>query len=264
MTLEIQQATPNHAPQIADVKRRVWADEQTDEALIARVIAEPDHITHIAIEDNQVVGFVDGFLTMGTMKFKYSDDDDRMLEIRPLFRHIPPKLKYRWEVDLLAVLPEYRGKGIASRLIEANMEQGGRYLSSELMRALIAVGNVGSEKAFARCGFKVQDNSCGLFVSGNSFTETVPFYNRDLYLLPVNTFNYRGIWLEGNLSPLGFRKAQSVRTHHQWDTAGAVIPMNMKKAVTAAQEAGYTLVGEYRWWIIENAVPKRSSNRRRA
>jgi GNAT superfamily N-acetyltransferase len=221
MTLEIQQATPNHAPQIAHVKHRVWEDEDVDETHVARVIAEPDHVTHIALEDNQVVGFVDSFLTLSSGGAR------------------------RWEVDLLAVLPEYRGKGIASRLIAINMESG-RQMGATFMRALIAVGNVGSEKAFAHCGFQVQDETCGLYVSGDD-TADIPKPD-GLYLLPVNTFNYRGVWLEGQLSNEGFRKAQAVRTRYRWDTAGAVIPLSQTKAVTAAQEAGYILVGEYRWW----------------
>ncbi len=221
MTLEIQQATPQHALQIAYVKRRVWEDEQADETYIARVIAEPDHVTHIAVEDNTVVGFVDSFLTLSSEGMR------------------------RWEVDLLAVLPEHRGKGIASQLIAASTDAG-HTMDAALMRALIAVDNVGSEKAFARCGYQTQDETCALYGSDGT-ADNLPHPN-DLYLLPVTTFNYRGVWLEGKLSAEGFRKAQAVRARYQWDTAGAVIPLSQTQAVTAAQEAGYTFVAEYRWW----------------
>jgi len=223
MTLEIQRATPAHAPQIANVKKLVWEDESADDSHIAKVIAEPDHVTHIALIEGQVVGFVDGFLTLSADGFR------------------------RWEVDLLAVLPEYRGKGIATQLVARNTQVGYNEMDADHARGLVAVGNIGSEKAFARASFTVENALYALYVSDAAANTALP-KPIHIYLLPVNTINYRGVWLEGVLDVPAFRAAQAVRTHYGWDTAGAVIPTKETNLISAAEEAGYTLIGNYRWW----------------
>jgi GNAT superfamily N-acetyltransferase len=221
MTFTIQRAAPQHAAAIAAVKRSVWEDEQTDEKHIAVVIAEPDHMTHIALQNDEVVGFVDGFLTLSAEGVR------------------------RWEVDLLGVFPAHRGQGIASQLITVNTSAGFESGASRA-RGLVAIGNIGSEKAFARSGFHVEDTTCALYVSDAAAAASAPV--NGLHLLPVNTINYRGVWLEGALSAQGFRKALAVRARYGWDVAGAVIPAAQRALLDAAQAAGYARIGEYRWW----------------
>lgn len=58
-----------------------------------------------------------------------------------------------WEVDLLAVLPEWRGRGLATRLIRAACA-GGQRLARQA-RAVVASDNGASIKAFTRAGFRV-------------------------------------------------------------------------------------------------------------
>jgi ribosomal protein S18 acetylase RimI-like enzyme len=221
MTFTIQRATPQLTAAIAAVKRAVWEDEPADETHIATVIAEPDHATHIAVQNDEVVGFVDGFLTLSAEGVR------------------------RWEVDLLGVLPAQRGQGIASQLVALNTRAGFE-MGASRARGLVAIGNIGSEKTFVRSGFQVEDTTCGLYVSDGAAAET-PTTN-GLHLLPVNTINYRGVWLEGVLSAQGFRKALAVRARYGWDVAGAVIPLAQSTMLEAAQAAGYASIGEYRWW----------------
>jgi ribosomal protein S18 acetylase RimI-like enzyme len=58
-----------------------------------------------------------------------------------------------WEVDLLAVLPEWRGRGLATRLIRAACAEGKRV--AQRARAAVATDNGASIRAFTRAGFRV-------------------------------------------------------------------------------------------------------------
>jgi len=57
----------------------------------------------------------------------------------------------RWELDLLAVRPAFRGQGLAQALIRAALEAAPR---NAVPRAWVAVGNAPSAHAFARAGFQ--------------------------------------------------------------------------------------------------------------
>ena len=171
------------------------------------------------------MGFVDGFMTI-------SDSGIR-----------------RWEVDLLAVYPDHWRQGIAKQLIRATTDAGSRDLKAHIARALIHVDNVGSMRSFERCGYHTQDEIYGLYIS------TVEGVSHDwhterIHLIPVNTFNYCGLWIEGDLSPDAFQYANNMRHYHQLDLCGTVISTHHEKIVRAALQAGYHLVGHYRWWEL--------------
>jgi GNAT superfamily N-acetyltransferase len=93
---EIRRATAADAPAISSVKAAVWPGDAVDSGRIARVIASESHATHVAVCNGAVVGFVDGFPTISC---------DGLC---------------RWEVDLLAVRPDFRGQGIGVQLIAAS------------------------------------------------------------------------------------------------------------------------------------------------
>jgi ribosomal protein S18 acetylase RimI-like enzyme len=81
----------------------------------------------LATGDGAVVGFVAAFATCGL-------------------------LGRRWEIDLLAVHPDWSGQGIATRLIRA-AAVGGAPLAKQA-RAVVASDNIASARAFARAGFQ--------------------------------------------------------------------------------------------------------------
>ncbi len=235
MQIEIRAATAADAPLIAEVKVATWPDEMTTAEMIARVLQETNHAAHTAWGDGRLAGFVDGFLTMTAAGAR------------------------RWEVDLLAVHPVYRGRGLATRLVQANSGAGCDMGAIEA-RGLVKTGNAASERAFARCGYVTDATIYGLYIDGygEGFNSAVP---RGLHLIPVVTFNYQGVWVEGELSGAGFALAQSVRAQYGWDAAGAAIPVNLTEAKKAAEAAGYSLVGEFRWWnrsLIENVTDETS------
>ncbi|NWF68782.1 MAG: GNAT family N-acetyltransferase [Chloroflexi bacterium] len=222
MRVEIQRASVEQAAEIAAIKREVWPDEWADAAYLAAVVAEPDHVTHIGWVDGLAAGLVSGFVTL----------DENGVR--------------RWEVDLLGVLPAYRGRGLAIRLVAASTASGYE-IGAAMARGLVAVGNTGSEKAFARAGYGIAAGTCGLYVSDGA-AEMQSGDAAGAYLLPVTTLNYRGIWVEGRITEAGLWQARAVRTRYGWQIAGAVIPLADTVAAGAAQAAGYALVGQYRWW----------------
>jgi ribosomal protein S18 acetylase RimI-like enzyme len=225
--VEIRRAQTEDVWALADVKRAVWPDDTADGALITRAISREDHRTHVTLSNGVVVGFVDGFMTT-------SADGLR-----------------RWEVDLLAVLPEYQGQGMGRQLIEASTEAG-RELGATTARGLVQVKNTASQRAFEKCGYAASGVH-GLYVaSGEVHGE--PVDGRGLYVIPVETCNYVGAWVEGELSLEGLRMARAVRTSYGWDVVGAVISHSDTSILQAAREAGYTHMGDYQWWTLALAA----------
>ncbi len=227
----VRRASPADAPGIARVKAAAWPEESLpDPDHIARVLAQPEHAAHVALDgDGSVLGFVDGFVTLS------------------------PTDALRWEVDLLAVHPDCQGRGIGRALVEVSTAAG-QEMGVSFARALIRVDNVGSQRAFARCGYRLDGAVCALYIS-QPVVETrqavslphIP--TGEAHFVSVTTFTYRGLWLEGGLGAEAFQAAQAIRDHNGWDVAGAVIPPAQPEAIRAAEAAGYTLVGPYQWWI---------------
>lgn len=230
MSVHIRRAKMDDIPAILNVKQATWPDEAVNSTHIAGVLREPDHVCLVSVVNDRTVGFVDGFLTLAVSGVR------------------------RWEVDLLAVHPEYRNRGIASRLVEENT-RAGLEMGAEMARALIRLDNTGSQRTFSRCGYICDQNECMLYVSPDSPDSAVEL-PPNVYLIPVYTLNYCGLWIEGELSATSLSYAQTVRARHGYDLVGAVIPIYQPEAIQAAVDAGYMRAGTYQWWQIRaDAVP---------
>lgn len=223
--VDIRRALIDDAPAIAAVKRAAWPDDTADVSLITRAIRGADHVTHAALT-NRVVGFVDGFTTTSIEGVR------------------------RWEVDLLAVMPGSQGQGIGTRLIAASTAAG-RERGAALARGLVHVQNLASQKAFEKCGYEASGIHSLYVLSGDMPVSTVAADAINPYVIPVQTYNYVGAWLEGDLSLDGLQIVKRLRAACGWDVAGAVISHSDKTIIQAAFDAGYTHVGDYQWWTLE-------------
>jgi ribosomal protein S18 acetylase RimI-like enzyme len=223
MPIEFREAIDTDASEIVRIKQSVWPDENANPAYVAAVIRNSGHTILVAIDDNEVVGFVDGFTTTAANG------------------------KLRWEVDLLGVHPEHQGLGIATKLVGLSTNAA-HAAGASIARALVGVENTLSERTFARCTYIKNPEPHGLYVSSRSGENAL---SHNAHLLSVMTMNYVGIWIEGDLSLQGFVSAQTHCAHNRWDVAGAVIPLSQTSALQAAQKVGYTLVGHYHWWRLD-------------
>jgi len=227
MALVFRDAAADDAPAIAALMRATWIDDTVDEGRIASLIhGGLNRVTGLALDGAQVAGFVDSFLTVGLAGV------------------------WRWEVDLLAVDAAYRGQGVARRLIAASVAHGGARGAS-VARGLIHVDNPASERAFAAAGFAPLSAELQLYVSAEA-SNGATAADADAYIIPVETFGYSGVWLEGAHTPAAFLAARTARTAQNVDMAGALI--SPAKAATA-EACGYALVGAYRWWA-QNLTPR--------
>jgi ribosomal protein S18 acetylase RimI-like enzyme len=222
--LTIRWAGVADAPELAQLKRAVWPDDKPDPALIARVFSDTDRCTLVAHEDGVMAGFVDVFVTVSSEGVT------------------------RWEIDLLAVHPRRRGRGIGQMLTRAVCEEGAKR-GIALARALTHIQNTGVHRTFGACGFATDHRVYGLYIASGILDGAVTALPTGLHLFPVATLNYCGLWLEGVVNAAGLIYAGRVRALYGWDLAGAVIPEDDTEATHAALRIGYEQVGLYYWWV---------------
>lgn len=221
--LTIRWAETADALDLARLKHAVWPDDKPDPAPIARVFTDTDRCTLVAHEDGVLVGFVDSFVTISAAGVT------------------------RWEIDLLAVHPRYRGQGIGQMLTRASGEEAAKR-GIALARALTHIRNAGVHHTFGACGFTTDQQVYGLYIGAGTLEVSTARLPDGLYLFPVQTLNYCGLWLEGSITAAGLRYAGLVRDLYGWELAGAVIPEANTDATSAALRVGYEQVGLYYWW----------------
>jgi hypothetical protein len=68
------------------------------------------------------------------------------------------------------------------------------------------------------------------------------------YLIPVTTLNYRGAWLEGQLSTVALQATQTICIRLGWDIAGVLIPVADIAGNAAAHQANYAFINQFHFW----------------
>ena len=117
-----------------------------------------------------------------------------------------------------------------------------------MARGLVGIDNIASQHTFARNNFRPDETNYGLYLSTHDtriHAEPPP----SSHLIPVVTLNYRGMWIEGQLSRQALVAAQSVRTRYNWQVAGVLIPDSDTSIGEHALEIDFLNVGTYQWWV---------------
>jgi|GEM_PF-1331411 len=227
--LEIRRAVLGDAAEISRVNNGVWTGDDLKPEVVAKAMQLPGHVGHVAVVDGAIVGFVDSFMTP-------TENGD-----------------LRWEVNLIGVLADYRGRGLAKALVFASNEAG-RELGGSWARAWIKVDNVASQQTFTSCGYQVHEEPCDIYVAFGvvpaKYSGQTMAMPPQTHVIPVVTFQYYGVWLEGELLPQTFVAGQTMRVNDEGMIAGAVIPISQTDEIQAAIDAGYGLINRYQWWHI--------------
>jgi GNAT superfamily N-acetyltransferase len=226
LEINIRQATQHDAPEIAAIKQSVWPDEAVDVAQMAKAIQKPTHVTQVGIHANTIIGFIDGFSTYSARGI------------------------HRWEVDLLAVHPDYRGNRVGERLVRANTKAGFQR-GAGVARGLIRIENIASQRTFARCAYHSQGPLGDLFVvSRNPSPEDAILFSQQFHLVSVTTLTYTGCWLEIDLPSHTHHEKSHIRMNTDWSVMGVLIPIEEKEIYHTVQKAGFTNTGRFQYWTL--------------
>lgn len=234
---EIRRAYSEDVAKIAEIMKSVWPESTISTVRIIGVLEDAAHSTMVAVCEGGVVGFVDGFRTV-------SQDGTK-----------------RWELDLLAVHPDFQRRGIASALVMANT-QNGQTMGAEVARGLVAVGNIGSQRAFAKSGYETDGVICELMVASDTkFRSEGRQIGGEAAVIAVRTINYRGLWVEGDQNRAGLEKGLGQSPNSTFDLVGAVMPSDQTQNIMDAEALGFEKVGRFQWWkrplnaVTEIATP---------
>lgn len=245
MPIAIRRAVPQDAQAIVDLIAAAF-HEEANAAHIQALIEEGEHLTFVA-EDEKVVGFIDGFYTIGKWDLR------------------------RLELDLLAVHPEYSGKGIGKALIRKFTES---QENASSIRVLVATDNTAMQHAMQATGYKQHWNTASLYIAD---TGTASIQMSDEGLIPVKTLTYTGIWMEGTVSKESIEAAHYLRQALAYDLVGKVLDDVFDKAKTLENlsdiedtvpildtyidslasekqiliDEGFKFVKQFHWWHYE-------------
>lgn len=222
--LEVRPATAADVPGMAAVKAHTWPEEDLLQGQLEKVLGDAAHSVFVAAAQGNVVGFVDGFITHSAQGVR------------------------RWEVDLLAVHSDWRGKKLGQRMIDACLKAG-RTRSAAFARALIQVENRASQISFARCGFQPQAEVFSLYVAQ---PEAVPFPSGNTagHILNVHTINYSGVWLEEDHSEASLQALRAACWQQKLDLAGTLVIQGKLSDNGKMDRAGFKKIADYQWWML--------------
>jgi len=124
--------------ELIQIDKATFGDISENVSDIKKVIESPNYKILVASYDDKLVGFV-GLMFVNTLHY------DAM-----------------W-IDLLAVSPDYRNKGIATELVKKAVQHS-KTLNLEFISALVRTDNHGSLKTLDKFGFKHEGNEFKLLI----------------------------------------------------------------------------------------------------
>lgn len=218
--IQIRKANTWDTVGIAAVRRHTWPEEDTSEVQIAKTLSETEHYAIVATAKGRIVGYLSCFPTQS--------QDHRQ----------------RWELDELAVDPEFRQQGIGKALIAQGVEVG-MARGAEVFRALVETDNIASQACFAAHDFQQSTPIYRLYIYPGPARVAKPVPTT-VYPIAVSTFSYSGIWLEGALSQEALKNA--IGLLREVDLVGVLISQEQSDLWAKAEGFGFKNKGDYHWW----------------
>ena len=218
-----QPAAVTEASSLHALKEAIWPGTGLAEEQLRLGLLVTGQLTLVAWQGDEAVGFAAAFPT------------------------VTANGQRRWELDLLGVHPAARGQRLGTQLIEAMLRQL-PHQPGEPIRALIAVNNIASQTAFRRAGFRQEQTEMALYnydlgPAGQTSPAVIP-----AHLVPVQTLNYSGYWLEEIAEASALSLATGLPASQNATLVGALLARDRPDLHTTARQAGYALMGNYHWW----------------
>ncbi|RMG85908.1 MAG: GNAT family N-acetyltransferase [Chloroflexi bacterium] len=218
----IRPAVAQDISAIVTLSEQVW-DTPFSQETIATALAQDGHRAHVIDTLDGIMGYISSFLTYSSQGVE------------------------RWEVDLLAIHPNYRNKGAGRALVHATTAAG-RAISANIARALVRVSNTPMHHVMAACDYVRSEETYALYVTQPHHHDNYALTCDETWLLPVKTFSYAGIWLEGAITLNAINTAHKLAAEKQADTLGAVIPLSHVHDCRLLESQGFEMIGEFHWW----------------
>ena len=178
--------------------------------------------THVAVSADCVLGFAHSFLT------------------------VSPSGSMRYELDLLAVASEARGRGIGASLIDNSLTEA-RLLKADLLRTLVSVANRPMQKLCRLCNLQPSETTFTLYTRPPKRIDQ-PSASHHAHLIEVITLNYSGIWLEGELSNYAIAAADEIAQHYAMSRIGALWQANDSQMAELMRKNDFYGSGNFDWW----------------
>ena len=223
MSVQIRPAKPDDAPAIARIAATALATSiDAGSPRVRQILSEG--LTYVATQHGVVVGFIDSFFTFGQTGGR------------------------RFEVDLLALASQERGRGVGSSLAAKSLAVAAD-TGARSIRALVRSDNVPMQRVCSRHGFTRTPTSFKLYFVDPKPVARPKRYH-EAHLIPVETLSYGGIWMEGSPSQEAIDDAQLMASQGDMSRIGAVIPSESLAVAELLQANSFQLLGEYHWWTI--------------
>jgi len=214
---------------VMGIARVIWEafGERPDTLHCMEVLDRAKQIVWVAEEEDRIEGFVAGFLT------------------------VVQKAVRRWEIDLLAVRPDSRGKSLSVQLLEAAWQDAKNH-QVNFARGLVRVENHAAQESFKRAGYATNGKIYDLVIWEPQPSTTTCPERSQISLIPVDTLTYRGVWIEGVSMPhvstdelaqcIEAARALAAAENRQY--ASAIVPVEQTPHLLGAG----TVQGRYLWW----------------
>jgi ribosomal protein S18 acetylase RimI-like enzyme len=188
------------------VEQEVFDECPYDAGQVRKMLTEGPMRAWLAMGEGQVVGCVIGFLTTGLRG--------------PC-----------WEIDLLAVLPEWTRRGLAIRLIRAASAEGAQH--ARRARAVVATDNHASSRAFQRSGFRPGPDVCQLLITRPKEQGPRLLEQRDLTIHEADGAAELAAWLAGEQAAAQSKSRRSLQADQSYGDLRLLV------AGRESQAAGY-------------------------